>query len=215
MRTPATPLTLALLAILALGACDGATGPDDGALSDLEVTALSDAMVDADFALTAEAALAGETGAGDGVLLDPITATTEFTTTRTCPAGGRVVVEGTHVRVRDPETHSGSSDLSLTKTHEACARVVRTVTITVNGDPNVAVAAHHAWADGRRDGPQTLTMEGALAWSTDDGREGRCTIDVSATFDPETRTRTVSGTFCQRTFERTTTWTGGEGGMGA
>ena len=203
------------LVVLALAACDDAAGPDAGDLSAAEVAALSDAMVDADFALTGDVA-AADAATGLPVAAEPITATTEFTRTRTCPAGGQVVVEGSHVRVWDRDTHSGSSDLALTKTHQACARTVDAVTITLNGDPDVAVEAHHAWADGQRDGPQTLTMLGAVAWSADDGREGRCTIDVSAVFDPDTHTRTVTGTFCDRTFQRTTTWTGmgGNGGMG-
>lgn len=208
MRSTAT---LAVI-LLALTACDDGAGPAGDVLSETEVVALSEAMAVADFTLTGETPT-GESPA-DGVALDPVTATTEFTTTRTCPAGGRVVVEGTRTRTWDRDTHSGTSDLALTKTHEACARVVGDVTITVDGDPNIALNAHHAWEDGARVGLQTLSLLGAFTWSTDDGREGRCTIEVNAVFDPATSTRTVAGTVCDRTFERTTTWTGGHhGGM--
>lgn len=218
MRARLLPL-LPLLSLGALPACDDAAAPGTGGLTADEVTALSDAMVDADFDLTGTVALAGlEAELDPQVSADPVTATTEFTVSRPCPVDGQVVVEGVHVRVWDRETHTGTSDLSLVKTHEACARTVGTVTITVQGQPNVALEAHHAWADGRRDGLQTLTMKGGIGWSTDDGREGACAIDVSATFDPEAHTRTVTGTFCNRVFERTTTWTGmgsPGGGMGA
>jgi len=201
-----------LLAALALAACEDTAGPESG-LSPAEVSALSEAMIDADYAVTGEVAAAD--AESDAVAFEPITATTTFTATRTCPAGGQVVREGTHIRVWDRATHTGYSDLSMTKTHQDCARIVGDVTLTVNGDPNIAVEAHHEWAEGQRHGLQTLDIEGALTWSTDDGREGACTIHLSASFDPDTRTRTVSGTFCDRAIERTTTWQmGGMGGHG-
>lgn len=201
---------LPLLVIVAAVACDDATAPRDGALTSSEVTALSDVMVSDDYTMT------GEIGTSETIstaevqpAADPITSTTTFTHTRTCPAGGQIVVEGTRERTWDRDTRSGTMDLSLTKTHEACARTLQDVTVTLNGNPDVQVEAHHAWADGAPVGLQTLTIVGSIAWSTDDGRAGTCTIDVRATFDPDTRTRTVSGTFCDRTFERTTTWSGG------
>ncbi len=205
---------LPLLVVVAAAACDDATAPPEGALTQDEVIALSDAMVSDDYAMTGEIGAAETIGAAEvdgaaAAAADPITSTTTFTHTRTCPAGGQLVVEGTRERTWDRDTRSGTMDLSLTKTHEACARTLDDVTITLNGNPDVQVEAHHAWANGVPVGLQTLTIVGSIAWSTDDGREGTCTIDVSATFDPDTRTRTVSGTVCNRTFERTTTWSGG------
>lgn len=205
-----------IVAALALAACDDGAGPAGTALTSEEIATLSDAMVESDFAATGEvAATDTETGTvslDPSVAPGPVTTTTEFTVTRTCPVGGQVVMEGSHVRVWDRATHSGSSHLSLTKTHEECARSLRRVTITVNGDPNIAVEAHHEWAHGQRFGAQTLSIQGGFTWFTDDGREGACSIDIEASFDPETRTRTVVGTFCDRTIDRTTTWEADGGG---
>lgn len=193
------------LVLLALAACDDGAGPDAADLTADEAVALSEAMADDDFAYAGGLAQAGDP-AGEGVALDPVTATTEFSGTRPCPVSGQVAVEGTRVRTWDPDTQAGTSDLSFTKTHQACARTVRGVVITVNGDPNIAVEAHHAWADGGWSGLQTLSIQGGFTWLTEDGREGRCAIAIEASYDPGTMTRTVSGTICDRTFERTTTW---------
>lgn len=212
----ARTLFVVLLAVVTTAACDEATGTLDG-LTETEVQELADGMIATSFGATGEVAQA-DLASTDGLVLqlagDTVTSTTEFVTTRTCVRGGQVVLEGTRERVWDRDTRTGSSDLALTKTHEDCARPLRDrdVTITVNGAPNIAVEVHHAWADGERDGLQTMSMNGTIDWATDDDRSGTCTIDVDVTFDPDARTRTVSGTVCNRTFERTTTWQGGGGG---
>lgn len=206
MRTRLAPF----VAVLALVACDDAAGPEGARLTGEEITTLSGAMVEEDFAYTGEVTAGQPPSAG--VAADPVTSTTEFSGTRPCPLGGQVAMEGTRVRTWDAETQTGTGDLSLVKTHEACARNVRNVTVTLVGDPDIAVEAHHAWQVGVGwIGLQTLSIEGGFAWSTDDGREGSCLVDIDAVFDPETLTRTVSGTFCEHTFEQTTTWSGGRG----
>ena len=206
-------LTVLALTAVALAGCEDVLG-SDGDLTADEVDVLTDDIVATAFGVTGPAATADASTVdaepdGDAELAaDPITSRTEFVTIRTCPLGGQLVVEGTREREWDRETRSGTSDLALTKTHEDCARALRRadVTITLNGAPNVAVEAHHAWENGQRVGLQTLDMEGAIDWETSDGRSGTCPIDVEAVFDPETHTRTVTGTVCDRTFERTTTW---------
>lgn len=197
---------LAVLLLAPLGACDDAAGPGTG-LDAEELATLSEAMVAGDFDYSASVAAAQPEGAA--VALDPVTATGEFSGARPCPVGGQILFEGTRSRTWDSETLEGSADLSMTKTHEACAREVRDVVITLNGDPNIAIEAHHAWNAEGPTGLQTLSIHGAFTWSTDDGREGACTVDIEASFDPETMTRTVVGTFCDRTWEETTTWSGG------
>ena len=203
-------LTVLALAAVALAGCEDVLGTD-GDLTDDEVEGLADDIVATSFDVTgpdASAVDADRTVDAHIVAADPITSRTEFVTTRSCPAGGQLVVQGTREREWDRETRSGTSDLSLTKTHEDCARTLRRahVTIALNGAPNVAVKAHHAWQNGHRVGLQTLSMEGRVDWETSDGRSGTCAIDVDAVFDPETHTRTVTGTICHRTIERTTTW---------
>lgn len=199
---------LPLIAIVAVAACDDPTATGDG-LSEAEVTELSEVMIQSSFDATGEiAADASVTSEELQLSSVPITSTFEFTLTRSCELGGQVVIDGVRSREWDRETWTGFSDLSVTKTHEDCVRLLRNsdVTITLNGAPNVAVEAHHEWTGGQRHGLQSMTMLGAVDWSTSDDRSGTCQIDIEASFDPDTHTRTVSGTFCERTFERTTTW---------
>ncbi len=198
---------LALSALGALAACDDPTPPEAGSLTATEVADLSDAMVSQDFDGTSQAAQADLAPATDAsASASPMTGTLEFTATWTCPLGGQIVVEGTHTREWDPAVGTGSSDLSLVKTHQACARPLGSTTITLDGDPNVTLDAHHAWQRRMRSGLQSLSLAGQLHWATADGREGTCIIDIQAAFDPETATRTVEGTFCNREVSITRTW---------
>jgi hypothetical protein len=196
-----------LLVAAALAACDDTAGPEAGTLTAAEVDALSTDMVESDFILTGDVALAVD-ASEDAVGVAALTVTTEFAITMSCPLGGHVVAEGTRVRDFDRATHSGTIDLDMTKTHEACARTLRgrDVVVTLDGDPTIAITAHHAWENHERVGLQTMSMDGGFTWSTADGREGSCTVDVDVVYDPDTRTRTVTGTFCNRTLDISTTW---------
>lgn len=203
-------LLITLLAAGAVVACQDVVGAG-GELSADEVNELAESMIATSFDASSQVAEAdaSNTEAGLALYQDPITSHTEFTMTRSCILGGQVVLEGTRDREWDRETHSGSSDLSITKTHQDCARPLRRIdaVVTLNGAPNVAVEAHHAWADGHRSGLQTLSMEGAVDWATSDDREGTCVVHLNVTFDPDTHTRTVVGQICNRTIDATTTWT--------
>lgn len=198
-----------LLGAASLAACQDVVGTS-GDLTPDEVAGLADGLITTSFDATGQVAEADASNTADGLLLayDPITSHTEFTITRSCLIDGQVVLEGTRDREWDRTTHTGSSDLSLTKTHQDCTRplVDSDVAVTLNGAPSVAVEAHHAWADGRRSGLQSLSMEGAIDWVTSDDRSGTCVIDLDVTFDPETHTRTVVGQACHRTIDATTTW---------
>ncbi len=196
---------LPVLALLAIAACDDPTPPDAGRLTDPELANLSDAMVGDDFANTTAAAEIGVAPAATSTFsASPRSGTMDFTATWTCPLGGQISVAGTRTREWDFEAGTGSMDLSVTKTHLDCARQLPATTITLNGD--VALLAHHEWERHARRGAQTMSLDGELGWVTADGREGTCTIDVDAVYDPATATRTVSGTFCDREISITRSW---------
>lgn len=210
-----TRFYLPLVAVLALTACGDVTGSDAGLDAD-EVSQLSESVVLQTFGATSEVATAGasyDDGTASLRLAD-LTATTQFTHTRSCVLGGQVVNEGTRVREWDRTERSGSMELEMTRTHQECARPLRWqapqtddgVTVTLTGAPGVEVNARHEWQHGQRHGFQSLSMEGAIDWSTDDGRSGTCTIDIETEFDPATWTRTTVGTFCNHEIDRTTTW---------
>lgn len=202
-------LLTTLLAAVTVVACQDVVGAD-GDLSGAEVNELAESMIAASFDASSQVAEADASVAEEGLALyqDPITSHTEFTVTRSCVLGGQVVLEGTRDREWDRATHTGFSDLSMTKTHQDCARPFRRTdaVVTLNGAPNIAVEAHHEWAGGHRYGLQTLSLDGAIDWATADGREGTCVVDLDVTFDPDTHTRTVVGQVCNRTIDATTTW---------
>lgn len=193
----------ALAVTLALGACSDGTDVPDGLTAD-EADALASAMMDGAFGTSGEVAVASTDPAGIGPL---VTVTRSFERTRDCPLGGDVTFTGTREREWDAETMSGSMDLTMTKTHNDCGRTIRGHEVVVNGDPNIQVKVHRAREAGDWSGQQTMSMLGKFTWDADDDRSGSCAVDISVVYDPDAATRTVTGTFCGRTIDRTTPWT--------
>lgn len=209
MRTH-TIITVLGLAVAAAG-CDLVAGTDAGLASD-EVTALSDALIQAGLSETADTSTA--TSLGDGLALDVVTSTTEFTRTGDCPSGGQVTMTGTRERTRDTETRTGTMDISATRTFTDCARPLAdsAVTVTLNG--SLTLTAHREWQAREWSGIQSIALVGRIDWATDDDRSGTCEIDVEASLDPSTRSRTVTGTVCGREASNLRGWTFGTSGQG-
>ena len=200
-------LPSALAAMLALAACDqGITGSGSTDLSADDVQEL-----------------AALTGDQDGAFLDGFggpsfnktaaagpqfatTVTTTFSRTRTCPKGGSVKLEGTHTVTADPATHTGSSAFIATRTENACAFGRGENTLTITGNPNTVLTASQSWANGVP-GVRTATKKGSFNWTHSNGHSGTCTVDVTATWTPATKTLHVAGTFCNKTIDVTRTWT--------
>jgi hypothetical protein len=147
--------------------------------------------------------------ADGGAALAVSTVTTTFTRTRTCPKGGSVTLAGTIVATRDPETKTASHQYNATRTEAACAFQARngTATVTINGNPNVAIASNQTWSNGTP-GVRTTTHKGNFSWSRSTGQTGTCTVDLTATWNPATKTRTLKGTLCNQTVDITRTATG-------
>lgn len=87
--------------------------------------------------------------------------------------------------------------------HKACVFQASATRISVTGDPNVTTAVHAATRDGRPWAKQTVSVSGALAWSADDGRSGRCALDVQVEVDPDASSQSTRGSFCGHTFDVT------------
>ncbi len=201
--------TAFLAAATLLAGCDQAFGPGSE-LAPTELQELSDALIQDGLAETADTSTAGTLD--DGLALDRITSSTDFTRTRDCPAGGDVVMAGTRSRTRDTETRTGTMDVSATRTFVDCARpLADSVTVTLNGALNFT--AHREWQNGAWYGEQEITLAGNVDWTTDDDRSGTCQIDVQAAFDPTARTRTVTGTVCGQDVSALQGWTFGTTGQ--
>lgn len=200
-------LSAAALAALTLAACDGS--PTGGAGASMDRLEAENAA-----ALWDEVGAAVMDGFGPAFSVSPVegpvnaTTTTEFTRTRQCPAGGTSTFAGTHTLDRDPETRSGSSSLTATRTDAACTMNARRGggTISITTTPNVAVASSQSWTNGQP-GTRTTTHKGSFTWTRSAGQSGSCTVDLTATFTPATRTYTLNGTFCNHTVSVTRTHT--------
>jgi len=222
-------LALATLAAVALIGCsdDEPAGPASGATGtstlsqteaeelayqlDVSAAAVIDGQVSAqevDLSAESVAPLASfppGTG-GDGTL------ELQFTHTWTCALDGDVITEGTMLRTWEWETRHLTMDFEAVRTHQGCTFPIGDFTITLNGNPNVLIAAHREHEMGGPVGLQTMSHVGSIAWDKSDGTSGVCDIEFYATLDPETHTRTVEGTTCGWRFHRVWTWRWAGGG---
>ena len=197
----------ATLAILALAACnDSPTGglasldSDEAQLAASDWDQISTAVIDGMGPLFS--VQAGESR--------PVTATTTttFTRTRTCAISGSVTVTGQRVVTNDPDARTGTMSMNATRTDSLCTFPMRRRdgTITINGNPNVALTANHSWTNGVP-GIRTTTHKGSFTWTRSGGRTGTCAVDLTATWNPATHTYTLKGTFCNHTVDITRTHT--------
>jgi hypothetical protein len=110
-----------------------------------------------------------------------------------CPNGGRIAVAGDITG-----TLNGSGDGSvgtgptapLTITPTNCSV---TSNLTINGDPNIVIAATVTITDDAVAFPATLTETGGISYGPNPS--GSCTMNVTYTVNSETSC-TVSGTLC-------------------
>lgn len=209
LRKTLIPGALAAVLALTAAACDqSATLPDEG-LSPAEAQALAadigaqNASMLGSFG-TPSFSISPEEGGG---ALAAVTTTTTFTRTRTCPLGGSVTLAGTVTHTGDRATRSASHTFNATRTENACSfQRHGGATITINGNPNTAITASRSVTDGVP-GVGTATKKGSFTWSKSTGQSGTCTVDLTSTWDPATRTYTLKGTFCNQTIDVTRTWT--------
>jgi hypothetical protein len=206
MRRKSALAALAAAALLAAGCDKNATAPAPGALESADAVLLAEELD----ALTSAALSAG---IGSAVLFSelpanaaPIPVDRSFTSTRRCPGGGSVAMAGTTKGEVDRAARSLTLETLATRTESACAIPARRAggaTLTVNGNPNVAIRASQKVVGGQPVGPQSITQKGAFTWSAGDGRSGSCTLDLTSTLDFATLTYSVKGTMCGQTVDVT------------
>ena len=194
---------LGLLATLAIAACDDdGTGVEGDAMTQAEATALASAIAlsseDATAEGLAEVTQSGGEGAG--------TITFTQTTTHPCPLGGEAAVELNATVDYDEQAQSFELDADGSLTHDDCSFEHQGETFTVDGDPGLSIEAHAAAEGGEPVGDWTSSVVGAFLWSADDGRDGRCVIDLSTITDFAATNRTVAGAVCGHTIQQTIDW---------
>jgi hypothetical protein len=80
------------------------------------------------------------------------------------------------------------------------------ITITLDGSPDIDLAAHASGRNHLPSGSHTLEIDGAFKWSASDGRSGTCPITLDAMTDWAAKKRTVDGNVCGHTIKETTSW---------
>ncbi len=139
----------------------------------------------------------GEYGSAS-VSVVPVAIDNQFSVTKQCPRGGSVVIAGRTTGTGDRVTHDLSLRTVATKTDVACAFETRHGILTLNGNPNIAYDGSLNIVAGQLSGLQTQTHIGSFTWVRG-AASGTCDVNLSSSFDPATRTATVTGTFCGRT----------------
>jgi hypothetical protein len=206
-----------------LTACDGdPAGPDPqlsqeevsevaATLGDQSLTTMEAAESDASSSLASASAASATSRPAPSARLTPaavvINDEISFERTRDCAGGGEVRVDGQIARVWDSETRELQVELQSRKVHDECAVVTPRRVVVLNGSPDLELQGERLRVEGQLSGLQTATLEGAVDWRVRDGEaSGTCRVDLEITFDPEAVTRTVTGTVCNTTVERSRTW---------
>ena len=121
-----------------------------------------------------------------------------FTNTHSCPVSGSVTVTGTTVGTSDPVAHNLAVTTNATRTDAACAFNTKGGVVTINGNPNLALASTVNIVAGKPTGPQTQSHKGSFTWARS-GKTGTCDVNITSVYDPAAGTFTVTGTFCGKT----------------
>lgn len=200
------PFNLACIAalLLAVTACEQSTGPS----TKITQADASQLAADMDAVLTlgeSDFSLGGSFLVGpSGISAVPIAINNSFSVTRQCPQGGQVVLAGTTVGTGDRATHSLTLETNATRTDADCAFRTRNGVLTLNGNPNIAYKGNLNIVNGAPVGLQTQTHKGSFKWERTGG-SGTCEVDFASSFDPATRTVTVTGHFCGHVVNSTRT----------
>jgi hypothetical protein len=157
----------------------------------------------ADFGLAATVAIRAA-GSAPVAATAPIAINNTFSVTKQCPQGGNVVIAGTIVGTGDQATRSLTVDANATRTDTGCAFQTDDGVLTLNGNPNIVYKGHLNIVNGMLSGLQTQSHKGSFKWARPGG-SGTCDVDLSSSYDPATRTATVTGTFCGKTINVTQT----------
>ena len=201
-------LTCSAALVLAVAACssstDLATTVSQSAATNLAAAMdAGSSLGAADFGLAATVAIRAA-GSAPAAATAPIAINNTFSVTKQCPQGGNVVIAGTIVGTGDQTTRSLTVDANATRTDTGCAFQTDDGVLTLNGNPNIVYKGHLNIANGMLSGLQTQSHKGSFKWARPGG-SGTCDVDLSSSYDPATRTATVTGTFCGKTINVTQT----------
>lgn len=199
---------LAPILLVSFAACNDATGPSSGELTATEARALAVAIDNGSSQSfdPQESEPSFSLSPSPGPLLAVTTRTDTFNLDLDCPRGGSTTLAGEHALVIDTDEGFITVNISASKGHTGCVfRTDQGIDITVDG--TVEFSAERELREGLIRAAQSHS--GLLDYSTSDGKEGTCAIDIATefSFSPGSASRTIAGSVCGHTVDVTTTWT--------
>ncbi len=187
--------TFVLIASAACADSDSPAGPDgapETALTAAEASALAGLL--ALDAMSAAEAQDPSGAAATGAAAVPFSF--DVAVTLPCPLGGEVAFDGSMNGEFDTDAQSLQVSVTATQVHSSCAVDAEGVTVTVTGNPGIELQTDLEAMGDPPQGTHTAVLTGGFDWVTSDGREGMCSIDVSASFDLGDESGTSSGQIC-------------------
>ena len=115
------------------------------------------------------------------------TVTVSYSVTRACVLGGTVDSSGLITAQSDVDPVRSVADITATDVHHGCVFLIGGQQVAVTGDPDVTTTVHAASMAGQSWGTQTVSVVGAVTWEAEDGRAGRCVLDVHVEADDLTQ----------------------------
>lgn len=190
-------------------ACDDSTSPESQQLTASEAAALALALDNSSSSAVEPAADANGPSLSQVPLNEPAVALTSrtdaFNLELPCPRGGTATLSGEHVLVIDTDEGFVTVDVTASRDHDGCGfRTKEGVDITVDG--TLEFVAERELRAGLVSASQSHT--GSLDYTTSDGKQGTCVIDISTAFTliPGEATRTILGSVCGHSVDVSTTW---------
>lgn len=119
-----------------------------------------------------------------------------YSLTRPCFYGGTVHSSGQIKVQADTVADLAVVDITSTDVHHSCVFLVNDMRVAVSGDPGVTTTIHAASLAGEPQGTQSVGMKGGVRWVTDDGRSGRCSLDILVEADPTGAYESTRGEIC-------------------
>lgn len=207
-KLPTRSMLLFTLPLLASSCTDtpttAAPGDTEGELTRSEALALAGQLGLEGIALGQNhAAVPAPTATSPALFSRTQTVTVTYSLTRPCFLGGTVDSSGRIAVRTDTLTDYAVVDITATEVHHACVFLAGTTRVTVWGDPDVTATIHAESLGGEAQGTQSVGLEGGLRYTTDDGRSGRCAIDILVEANPTTAYESTRGSFCGFVFDVT------------
>jgi hypothetical protein len=183
-------LALSVLAV----ACGGdSSAPLGNALSRSEALALAVSYFEV---------LEGPSGQSSpaSMSLIPDTTVTASEGSLPCPQGGVLNMQMQDTLIFDEVGPTMAINIGGTHRPVNCVHAAGSTPVTIDAEPPFVWSSRMRMVAGMPSGPVVETLMGSFQWSTNDGRNGSCSVNYSRVLNAMTGAETRGGTICGHTF---------------